>query len=80
MLAQRFTGGVLMGVGGTLAAGCNIGNGLTGFSILATQSVVAIAFIALGRWAVDVAGAWWKILVPAERPGISTIRGRGSLG
>jgi hypothetical protein len=60
MLAQRFAGGVLMGAGGTLAAGCNIGNGLTGCSILATQSVVAIAFIALGRWAVDVAGAAWE--------------------
>jgi len=58
-LFRRFAGGVLMGIGGTLAAGCNIGNGLTGFSILATQSVVAIGFIALGRWAVDAAGAAW---------------------
>ena len=59
MLVQRFAGGVLMGIGGTLAAGCNIGNGLTGFSILATQSVVAIGCMALGRWAVDAAGAAW---------------------
>ncbi len=68
MLVRRFAGGVLMGVGGTLAAGCNIGNGLTGFSILAAQSVVAIACIALGRWAVDAAGAAWAtgILRPAR--------------
>lgn len=59
MLAHRFAGGILMGIGGTLAAGCNIGNGLTGFSILATQSVVAIGCIAAGRWAVDAAGAAW---------------------
>ena len=31
-LGRRFAGGVLMGVGGTLAAGCNVGNALTGFS------------------------------------------------
>lgn len=29
-LGRRFAGGVLMGIGGTLAAGCNIGNALTG--------------------------------------------------
>ncbi len=67
MLGQRFAGGVLMGIGGTLAAGCNIGNGFTGFSILATQSVVAMGFIALGRWAVDAACAWWAARVGAGR-------------
>ncbi len=65
--AQRFAGGLLMGIGGTLAAGCNIGNGLTGFSILATQSVVAIAFIALGRWAVDAAGTAWATAMSSWR-------------
>ncbi len=40
-LGRRFTGGVLMGVGGTLAAGCNIGNALTGVSVLALNSVIA---------------------------------------
>ena len=69
MLGQRFAGGVLMGVCGTVAAGCNIGNGLTGFSILATQSVVAIAFIALGRWAVDAAATGLAAIVPHRRRG-----------
>ncbi len=77
MLGQRFIGGVLMGVGGTLAAGCNIGNGLTGFSILATQSVVAIAFIALGRWAVDAGGAWWAISAAPGRRGLPAAAGEG---
>ena len=53
-LARRFTGGVLMGIGGTLAAGCNIGNALTGLSVLAVNSVIATAGIVAGA-AVSVA-------------------------
>ena len=49
---RRFIGGFMMGVGGTLAAGCNIGNALTGLSVLSLNSVVAtggiIAGLALG--------------------------------
>jgi hypothetical protein len=37
-----------MGSGGTLAAGCNIGNALTGLSILAVNSLIATAGIAAG--------------------------------
>ena len=44
-LSRRFAGGVLMGVGGTLAAGCNIGNALTGLSVLAVNSLIATAAI-----------------------------------
>jgi uncharacterized protein len=47
-LARRFTGGVFMGIGGTLAAGCNIGNALTGLSVLAVNSVIATAAIVAG--------------------------------
>jgi hypothetical protein len=46
--ARRMTGGVLMGAGGTLAGGCNIGNALTGLSILSVNSAVATAAIVLG--------------------------------
>jgi hypothetical protein len=45
---RRLAGGVLMGAGGTLAGGCNIGNALTGLSILSTNSALATAGIALG--------------------------------
>lgn len=45
---RRLAGGVLMGAGGTLAAGCNIGNALTGLSILSLNSAVATAAIVLG--------------------------------
>ncbi len=45
---RRFLGGLLMGFGGTLAGGCNIGNALTGLSILSLNSLVATASILLG--------------------------------
>jgi hypothetical protein len=54
-LGRRFTGGVLMGIGGTLAAGCNIGNALTGLSVLALNSVIATAAIVAGA---ALAVAW----------------------
>ena len=38
-------GGALMGVGGVLAIGCTVGQGLTGMSTLAIASVVAICSI-----------------------------------
>lgn len=38
----------MMGIGGTLAAGCNIGNALTGLSILSLNSVVATGGIIVG--------------------------------
>jgi hypothetical protein len=53
-LPRRFLGGLLMGAGGTLAAGCNIGNALTGLSILAVNSLIATAGIAAG----GVLAAW----------------------
>jgi len=45
---RRFGGGLLMGMGGTLAAGCNVGNALTGLSVLAVNSVIATAAISVG--------------------------------
>lgn len=47
---RRFTGGLLMGFGGTLAGGCNIGNAFTGLSLLALNALVATAGILLGVW------------------------------
>jgi hypothetical protein len=54
-LRRRFTGGLLMGIGGTIAAGCNIGNALTGLSVLAVNSLIATAAIVGGA---TVAVAW----------------------
>ncbi|MBI4526641.1 MAG: YeeE/YedE family protein [Deltaproteobacteria bacterium] len=47
-LARRFCGGLLMGFGGTVAGGCNIGNALTGLSVLSLNSLVATVCILLG--------------------------------
>jgi uncharacterized membrane protein YedE/YeeE len=41
-------GGVLMGVGGVLAMGCTIGQGVTGVSTLAAGSFLAVASIVFG--------------------------------
>lgn len=57
-LARRFLGGGLMGIGGTLAAGCNIGNALTGLSVLALNSVIAtLGILAGGALAIRTQGA-----------------------
>ena len=45
---RRLLGGFMMGFGGTLAGGCNIGNALTGLSILSLNSIVATASIVGG--------------------------------
>lgn len=59
-------GGLAMGVGGSLAHGCNIGNGLTGVPLLSLGSMLATAMMALG---VIVT---WRLLL-ADRP---AVRGR----
>ncbi|MGB3049897.1 MAG: YeeE/YedE family protein [Polyangiales bacterium] len=46
--AKRFTGGLGLGVGASLAAGCTVGHGLTGVPLLAPGSIVAIASIFAG--------------------------------
>lgn len=47
-LAASAGGGLLMGFGGVLAAGCSIGQGLSGLSTLAVASLPAAAAIVLG--------------------------------
>ena len=41
-------GGALMGIGGVLALGCTIGQGVTGLSTLAMGSFIALFSILLG--------------------------------
>ena len=47
-MLRYMAGGALMGIGGAMALGCSIGQGLTGFSTLAFGSLLASAGIALG--------------------------------
>jgi len=49
-LVTQFCGGLLMGFGGTLAGGCNIGHGFSGMATLALGSLVSLIFIILGSW------------------------------
>ena len=44
------TSGLLMGLGATLAGGCNIGHGLSGLPTLALSSLTATVFTFLGAW------------------------------
>lgn len=53
--ARAAAGGVLMGVGGNLAHGCNIGHGLTGLPLLSFGSLLAVTCMALGAIAVGLA-------------------------
>lgn len=51
-IRRYIAGGVCMGVGGALAMGCSIGQGLTGLSTLSYVSILASSGIVLGaRWA-----------------------------
>lgn len=47
-MVRHISGGALMGVGGILALGCTIGQGLTGMSTLALGSLIALLSIIAG--------------------------------
>ncbi len=47
-LANHLAGGALMGVGGVLALGCTVGQGLSGISTLSLGSFIALAGIVAG--------------------------------
>ena len=49
-LLQALGGGTVMGVGGGIAGGCNIGHSLTGLPLLAMSSLTATAGIVAGVW------------------------------
>jgi len=47
-LRRQIAGGALMGIGGVVAAGCSVGQGLTAFSTLAFSAPVTLAAIVAG--------------------------------
>ncbi len=49
-MLRAIAGGTLMGIGGALALGCSIGQGLSGFSTLAFPALLAVAGIFLGAF------------------------------
>jgi len=50
-LVQLFAGGLLMGIGGIVAEGCNITQGLTNSATLAVGSLTAFVAMGVGAWA-----------------------------
>lgn len=60
-MLRSVSGSALMGIGGAMAYGCSIGQGLTGLSTLAIPSMVAVSGI-LGGAALGLRGAY---LLPA---------------
>jgi hypothetical protein len=50
--ARALAGGLLMGAGGTIAVGCNIGHGLTGIPLLSLGSLLATTAMVAGALAV----------------------------
>jgi len=49
-LGLHVAGGVLMGFGGITAAGCSIGQGVTGLAMLSLGAVLAVTGMAAGAW------------------------------
>ncbi len=50
-LRDHLSGGVLMGIGGVTAAGCSVGQGVSGLAMLSCGAVLAVAGITLGALA-----------------------------
>lgn len=49
-MARSMVGAMMMGIGGVLALGCSIGQGITGMSTLALPSLIALLCILLGAY------------------------------
>ncbi|MGD8558245.1 MAG: YeeE/YedE family protein [Gammaproteobacteria bacterium] len=58
-------GGVLLGIGGVLALGCTIGQGVTGFSTMAIGSMMAFASIVFGS-ALTMKIQYYKMVYESE--------------
>ncbi len=50
-LLRQGGGGIVMGLGASLAGGCNIGHGVTGIATLGIGSLVGVGSIMVGCWA-----------------------------
>lgn len=50
VLISSMTGGILMGIGASLAGGCTIGNGLTKTAIMSWQGWISLTFTIFGVW------------------------------
>jgi hypothetical protein len=60
--ARAMAGGLLMGAGGSIAHGCNIGHGLTGVPLLSLGSMLAVTSMAAG------ALLTWRLVLASHAP------------
>ncbi|MFH1814164.1 MAG: YeeE/YedE family protein [Pseudomonadota bacterium] len=58
-LVRHGIGGALMGIGGVLASGCSVGQGITGVSTLSLGSAIALLAIIIGSALTMKASMWW---------------------
>ncbi len=49
-LGRQVSGAAMMGIGGTIALGCSVGQGVSAMSVLAFSAPVTLAAIAAGGW------------------------------
>ncbi len=49
-MLRNVSGGVMMALGGILAMGCTIGQGMAGVSTLSVSSLIAVASMVVGAW------------------------------
>jgi uncharacterized protein len=60
-MLRHIAGGILMGVGGIVALGCTIGQGITGFSTLALGSILTFGAIIAGS-AATMRYEYWRLM------------------
>ena len=72
-MSRYLVGAVCMGIGGALALGCSIGQGLTGMSTLSFVSMLAFGGICTGAWiALRLEQSTVPSTEPVQRQGSST--------
>ena len=65
---KHLMGGILMGIGGVLAMGCSLGQGITGVSTLALGSILALITIMFGS-AITIKVSYYKMMYEDENEG-----------
>lgn len=63
--SKHLIGGILMGIGGVLAMGCSIGQGITGVSTLAVGSIIALIAIMFGS-ALTIKISYYRMVYEEE--------------
>jgi uncharacterized membrane protein YedE/YeeE len=67
-LVKRFAGGVGLGIGASIAAGCTVGHGLTGLALLAPSSFVVMGAIFAGSALATLAARRFEGGLPVAAP------------